>query len=54
MPGAQDIAWGYRAPLRDASEITGRIAFFDERVDVVVDGVLQARPITPWSVPTDR
>ena len=44
-----DLAWGYRSPLRDASEITGRIAFFNERVDIFVDGERQERPITPWS-----
>ena len=44
-----DLAWGYRNPLRDASEVTGRIAFFNERADVFVDGERQERPITPWS-----
>jgi uncharacterized protein (DUF427 family) len=50
-PDEPDLAWCYRAPLRDASEITGRIAFFSERVDVYVDGERQERPITPWSRP---
>ena len=49
--GAPDVAWGYRAPLRDSAEITGRIAFFNERVDLFVDGELQERPVTPWSRP---
>jgi uncharacterized protein (DUF427 family) len=44
-----DVAWTYRRPLRDATEITGRIAFFNERVDLVVDGEVVERPITPWS-----
>jgi hypothetical protein len=44
-----DLAWTYRHPLREANEITGLIAFFDERVDVVVDGERRERPITPWS-----
>jgi uncharacterized protein (DUF427 family) len=47
--GEPDIAWGYQAPLRDAAEIAGRIAFFNERVDVYVDGILQERVVTPWS-----
>jgi len=25
------------------------VAFFDEHVDVVVDGERRARPVTPWS-----
>jgi uncharacterized protein (DUF427 family) len=45
----EDVAWTYREPLREAAEITGRIAFFDERVDVVVDGRRHERPVTPWS-----
>ena len=44
-----DVAWTYREPLREAAEVTGRIAFFDERVDVVVDGDRLERPVTPWS-----
>lgn len=30
------------------------LSFFDERVDLKVDGVLQARPVTHWSRPQDR
>ena len=44
-----DVAWTYRRPLREAAEVTDRIAFFNERVDVVVDGERLERPITPWS-----
>ena len=44
-----DLAWTYRQPLREAAEITDRVAFFNERVDLVVDGNLQERPVTPWS-----
>jgi hypothetical protein len=35
--------------LREAAEITDRIAFFSERADLVVDGERLERPITPWS-----
>ena len=44
-----DLAWTYEHPLREANEVAGLIAFFNERVDVVVDGELLERPITPWS-----
>jgi uncharacterized protein (DUF427 family) len=44
-----DIAWSYPAPLREAAEVTDRIAFFNERVDLVVDGTPLVRPVTPWS-----
>lgn len=46
---AGDVAWTYRAPLREAAEVTDRIAFFNERVDVIVDGERLERPVTPWS-----
>jgi uncharacterized protein (DUF427 family) len=48
--GAEAIAWTYLEPLREAAEITGRVAFFNERVDVIVDGQHFERPVTPWSV----
>jgi uncharacterized protein (DUF427 family) len=46
---ADDVAWTYRQPLREASEVKDHIAFFNERVDVVVDGERLERPVTPWS-----
>ena len=47
----QHLAWCYRQPLREASEVTDRVAFFNERVDLIVDGVRHDRPITPWTPP---
>ena len=44
-----DVAWYYPEPLREAAEVTGRIAFFNERADVVIDGERRERPVTPWS-----
>ena len=44
-----DIAWFYPAPLREAGEVTDRVCFFNERVDIVVDGTPLERPRTPWS-----
>jgi uncharacterized protein (DUF427 family) len=44
-----DLAWTYDAPLREAADVQGLIAFFNERVDVTLDGVPQERPNTPWS-----
>jgi uncharacterized protein (DUF427 family) len=44
-----DIDWTYRQPLHDATQVRGFIAFFNERLDVVVDGERLQRPITPWS-----
>ncbi len=44
-----DVAWTYEHPRREVAEVTGRIAFFNERVDLVVDGQPLPRPRTPWS-----
>ncbi len=45
----QDLAWTYQQPLREASHVQDLVAFFDERVDVVLDGKRLERPVTPWS-----
>jgi uncharacterized protein (DUF427 family) len=45
----EDVAWRYEEPLREAAEVRGRIAFFNEAVDLVVDGEALVRPVTPWS-----
>ncbi|MDQ6650514.1 MAG: DUF427 domain-containing protein [Actinomycetota bacterium] len=44
-----DIAWSYHDPLHDAAQVQGLIAFFNERLDVVLDGRPVERPVTPWS-----
>ena len=48
-----DLAWSYQQPLDDALRVRGMVAFFDERVDVEVDGQLRERPVTPWSRPPE-
>lgn len=47
--GPTDIAWTYRDPLREALLIRDHIAFFDERVDVIIGGRNRPRPVTPFS-----
>jgi len=44
-----DLAWSYDFPTREMLPIAGLVAFFDEQVDVFVDGALQERPKTPFS-----
>jgi uncharacterized protein (DUF427 family) len=44
-----DLAWTYAEPGQDARAVRDLIAFFDERVDVDLDGVRQERPVTQWS-----
>ena len=48
-PGADDVAWTYPDPLPDNAAIRDAIAFFNERVDITVDGEPLERPITQWS-----
>ncbi|HTF59541.1 MAG TPA: hypothetical protein VK713_06480 [Actinomycetes bacterium] len=42
---------GYPEPRHDAQGVGGRVAFFDEHVDLEVDGQPQPRPRTPWAAP---
>jgi uncharacterized protein (DUF427 family) len=45
-----DAAWTYVHPIAECPRVENLICFFDERVDdVIVDGVKQERPTTPWS-----
>ena len=44
-----DVAWTYPQPVVECPRIAGLIAFFNEKVDLVIDGVPQTRPRTPWS-----
>ena len=44
-----DVAWTYPDPSPDAVPVTDMVCFFDERVDIVVDGERRGRPLTPWS-----
>ena len=48
-PRADDLAWSYAHPLPAVEKIAGRVAFYNERVDLTVDGVIQQRPTTPFS-----
>ncbi|MGH3969439.1 MAG: DUF427 domain-containing protein, partial [Mycobacterium sp.] len=47
--GPADVAWTYHSPLRETEPVRDRVAFFNERVDVIVDGRRQQRPVTAWS-----
>jgi uncharacterized protein (DUF427 family) len=49
-----DLVWSYPDPIPECPRIKGLLCFFNERVDLYVDGALQERPQTPWSRPTER
>jgi uncharacterized protein (DUF427 family) len=44
-----DLVWTYSEPAHDAVPVRDLVCFFNERVDLELDGVLQARPHTQWS-----
>jgi uncharacterized protein (DUF427 family) len=46
-----DVAWTYEGDevQRDAEAVRGRVCFYNERVDMEIDGLAQARPWTVWS-----
>ncbi len=45
-----DVAWSYDFPTRELAPIAGLVAFYNEKVDIEVDGVPQERPTTKFSV----
>jgi uncharacterized protein (DUF427 family) len=46
-----DLAWTYEVPTANLRPIAGAVAFFNERVDTVVDGRLLERPQTHFVGP---
>jgi uncharacterized protein (DUF427 family) len=44
-----DIVWMYRAPLPESQKIAGLACFYNEKIDLHVDGELQERPHTKFS-----
>ena len=44
-----DVAWSYRDPAAEVATVADRLCFFDEKVDVDLDGERQKRPKTGWS-----
>jgi uncharacterized protein (DUF427 family) len=46
---AQNIVWSYLDPIPECPKIKNLLSFYNEHVDLYVDGELQTRPKTPWS-----
>jgi uncharacterized protein (DUF427 family) len=44
-----DVAWSYDFPTLALTPIAGLVAFFNERVDITVDGTALERPTTHYS-----
>jgi uncharacterized protein (DUF427 family) len=47
----RNIAWSYVTPIPECPKIEQAVCFFNERVDLTVDGEPQDRPETHWSQP---
>ena len=44
-----DLVWSYESPIPQAEGVAGLLCFYNERVDVTVDGERQPTPETPFS-----
>ena len=44
-----DVAWSYENPHNYATSVQDMVSFFNERVDLSVDGERLSRPRSPWS-----
>jgi uncharacterized protein (DUF427 family) len=45
----RDIVWSYRTPLPESERVAGLMCFYNERVDLFIDGERQERPKTKFS-----
>jgi len=43
-----DIVWSYPTPLPESIKVAGMVSFYNEKVDIEVDGVMQERPRTKF------
>jgi uncharacterized protein (DUF427 family) len=44
-----DFVWTYVTPIPECPKIENLLCFYNEKVDLYVDGVLQERPVSPFS-----
>ena len=44
-----DVVWSYPAPIPEIPKIENLLAFYNEKVDIEIDGAAIERPKTPWS-----
>ncbi len=45
----EDLVWIYRTPLPESQKIAGLVSFYNEKVDIYVDGELKTQPTTKFS-----
>lgn len=44
-----NLVWYYPTPIPECTKIENLLCFFNEKVDIYLDGELQPRPATAWS-----
>ncbi|MBF6332714.1 DUF427 domain-containing protein [Nocardia transvalensis] len=44
-----DLVWLYRTPLPESQKVAGLVCFYNEKVDLSIDGEPQQRPKTPFT-----
>jgi uncharacterized protein (DUF427 family) len=45
----EDVVWIYRSPLAESQKVAGLACFYNEKVDIILDGVRQDKPRTHFS-----
>jgi len=45
----EDIVWAYREAIPENPRIENLLCFFNEKVEIYVDGVKEETPSTAWS-----
>ena len=45
----EDLVWTYENPVREAEAIRGLLCFYNEKVDIALDGEPQERPVTKFA-----
>jgi uncharacterized protein (DUF427 family) len=53
-PGEANVAWSYSQPFAAVEKVKDRVAFYNELVDVTIDGVAQDRPVSVFSTQANR
>jgi uncharacterized protein (DUF427 family) len=48
-PGPRSSGWSYPTPLPESQKTVGLVAFYNEKVDLYVDGLRQEQPSTKFS-----
>ncbi len=45
----EDVVWYYPEPIPEAAQVKDLLCFYNERVDIELDGELAKRPESPWA-----